>query len=352
MTHICVFEKVSAILHSLNALSAPSHVTRSQARSARINDDSTLNMNSARALTQNPASNNRYAKQKNTVLLTHLFAHRTQSRPSANQIYTYARAFALILSLLYVPSSFAAPPSPPKTWDVGVGFTAYSIPDYHGSKHSTRIFTPHPYLAYHGKFIKLNDGKVSGTLFSSPQWFLNISADGSPPINSDDNPARNGMPDLDPVLEIGPSIEYYFHKKTSDRPKLYLEFPFRAGIATSLSRVDSIGWISNPRLKYEINLQQWKLRFGVGPSFATRAFYNYYYGISTQFATEARAAYKSRGGYGGMRYSVGFRRPINDFLFGGYLRVSDLTGARFKSSPLVETKRSVLAGLSITWIFY
>lgn len=239
-----------------------------------------------------------------------------------------------------------------KNWNLGVGLTAYRIPDYNGSSHSTNIFTPTPYLSYRGKFVKVTNGKITGTLFSSQRWFLNISADGSPPIKSDKNTARSGMPDLDPVLEVGPAIEYYIFKKPRNSSSLYLDIPLRAGIATDLTDLHSIGWISNPRIKYDVRLSLWKLRFGIGPTYATEAFYDYYYGIKTRYASETRNAYETNSGYGGMRYSFGFSRPINDFRFSGYIRIIDLSGANFRSSTLVESRHPVLAGLSIIWIFY
>jgi len=239
-----------------------------------------------------------------------------------------------------------------KNWTLGVGLTAYRIPDYNGSSHSTNIFTPTPYLSYRGKFVKVTNGRITGTLFSSQRWFLNISADGSPPIKSDKNAARSGMPDLDPVLEVGPAIEYYIFKKSRNFSNLYLDIPLRAGITTDFTHLHSIGWISNPRIKYDVRLAHWKLRFGVGPTYATEVFYDYYYGIKARYASETRNTYETNSGYGGMRYSFGFSRPINDFRFSGYVRIIDLSGANFRSSALVESRQSVLAGLSMIWIFY
>lgn len=258
----------------------------------------------------------------------------------------------LPLLLLALLPCYTLASSPHNNWDLGLGVTAYRIPDYNGSNHFTRILSPFPYIAYRGQFVKFSNGKITGTLFSSEHWFLNVSADGSPPINSDDNTARAEMPDLDPVIEVGPALEYYFFKRGSSQPNIYLDIPFRAGIATDLSSAHSIGWLSNPRIKYELHAGQWKLRFGAGPTYATHNFYDYYYGVKLRYETTHRERYAPRSGYGGMRYSFGFSRPINQFRLGGYFRIIDLSGASFRSSPLIETKRSVLAGLTFAWIIY
>lgn len=258
----------------------------------------------------------------------------------------------LIALFLLLTASIGQGQNKHNNWDLGIGLTAYSIPDYYGSKHSTRIFSPFPYIVYQGEYLSLKNGRVSGTLFSSTRWNLSLSADGSPPIKSDKNNARANMPDLDFVGEIGPAIEYYFLDHETKYRKLFLEIPLRNGITTDLKRAQSIGWISNPRVKYHFRLNQWKLRIGLGPSFATKRFYNHYYGVDEAFQTPSRDTYASSGGYGGMRYSFGFSRVFGEFSFGGYLRWIDLSGAAFRQSPLLEDNNSLLAGVSLSWIFY
>ena len=236
-------------------------------------------------------------------------------------------------------------------WDLGIGITHYRIPDYNGSDNITTITTPFPYIVYTGKFFRLKGGSVQAALFSSDRLFFGFSGDGTPPVSSDKNSARSGMPDLDTVLELGPSLEYYFFSRKANHPRLFLELPLRSAIATDLESTQHIGWVTNPRLKYHFQTGKWKFRFGIGPSFANNNFYQYYYGVKPEFVSTARQAFKADSGFGGMHYTVGFGWRHRNTYFGGYLRYIDLNQATYEDSPLVQKDYAFLSGLSLAWIF-
>lgn len=235
-------------------------------------------------------------------------------------------------------------------WDLGIGITHYQIPDYNGSDNITAITTPFPYIVYTGKRLRIKGGAVHAALFSSERLFLGFSGDGTPPINSDENSSRKGMPDLDPVLEIGPSLEYYFSKSKYSYPKVFLELPLRSAIATDLTSTQHIGWLTNPRLKYHINKGKWKLRMGIGPAFANDNYYQYYYGVAPELETAKRPVYKAKSGFGGMHYTLGFGWRHKEFFWGGYLRYIDLNQVAYEDSPLIEKEYAFLSGISFAWI--
>lgn len=240
------------------------------------------------------------------------------------------------------------------SWDLGLGLTHYRIPDYNGSDNLTTITTPFPYIVYTGKFLRIKSGSVQAALFSSDRLFFGLSGDGTPPVDSDKNSARNNMPDLDPVLETGPSLEYYFlhgKNKNDKNQRLFLELPLRAAIATDLDSTQHIGWITNPRLKYHFQKGKWRFRLGTGPAYANDNYYQYYYGVAAAFATSTRSPYKAESGFGGMHYTFGFGWRNRNTYFGGYVRYVDLSHAEFENSPLVAKNHALLTGLSLAWIF-
>jgi len=49
---------------------------------------------------------------------------------------------------------------------------------------------------------------VRGLFFKSDNAELDVSLNGSVPVKSSENRARQGMPDLEPTLEIGPLTEH------------------------------------------------------------------------------------------------------------------------------------------------
>ncbi len=91
-------------------------------------------------------------------------------------------------------------------WEAGVGAGALSLPDYRGSDQQRFYAFPVPYLVYRGEILKVDRTAVRGLFFQSDRFEFDVSLNASPPVNSGRNHARQGMPDLDPTGEIGPSL--------------------------------------------------------------------------------------------------------------------------------------------------
>lgn len=75
---------------------------------------------------------------------------------------------------------------------------------------------------------------------------LNMSLNASLSTRADDNPLREGMPELSPTFEIGPSIDIHL---TDDLPGQgwMLRLPARAVVAFSEDGLEQVGWLFNPK---------------------------------------------------------------------------------------------------------
>ncbi|MBL4607058.1 MAG: MipA/OmpV family protein [Pseudomonadales bacterium] len=259
----------------------------------------------------------------------------------------------LCLPLLLAPIScslYATENTGEHHWSLGAGIGFYSIPDYPGSEHVNNVFTPIPYLQYQGPRLKLSNGRISSLIFNSEKLVIDISADGTPPVKSTNNDIRENMPNLDAVLEMGPAIEYYLWKRSGN--KLFLDIPLRYGLASDLKQVETIGWISNPRIKYHFQYYQWRFRVGLGPIYASKEHNNYYYGVKKNFSATDRPLFTANKGYSGFLYSAGMQKRQGNLKFDTYIRLVDLSNSERSDSPLVKRKASLLWGTSITWIFF
>ena len=234
-------------------------------------------------------------------------------------------------------------------WALGIGIGTYSVPDYPGSSHIKQFTAPIPYVHYQGPHIKLADGKISSLIFKSNKLLIDMSIDGTPPVKSKNNSARNGMPDLDPVLELGPEFSYYFWK--NNKSKLYLSLPIHYGFALNKNGIQTISWSSNPRLKFNFKRGFWKLKLGVGPVYASRQHHDFYYSIALNETNTQRHTYQSDGKFGGLRYSLGLQMKRSHFKYDAYIRYNELKNADFSNSPLLKNKHDVLGAMAITWVF-
>jgi len=262
----------------------------------------------------------------------------------------------LVGFLLAVTSTHISRAEDLPLWEAGLGFTGLSLPDYRGSDQQRFYVLPLPYLAYRGDFLRLDSNGLSGLLFHSERVHLNISADASMPVQSTKDTARSGMPDLDPTVQLGPSLEICLFKDTNSERVVQFCLPVRAVIATDLSRWNSIGFVVHPELTFDWrNIGPgggWNFGLSVGPLFATEPYHDYYYEVAPRFAVpDIRPAYDARAGYSGSLLILSVTKRFGHFWFGAFARYDELSGAVFADSPLMRTDHSLMAGFGVAWVF-
>ncbi len=239
-------------------------------------------------------------------------------------------------------------------WEVGVGATLLVIPDYRGSDEVRAYPLPFPYLVYRGEMLKVERERIRSLLFRTDRFLLDASLAGSVPVSSS-NTAREGMPDLDPTFEIGPSLEVLLAGGPRDGYRMTLTFPGRAVLSTDFRSVRHVGWTFNPRLnfdKYDVFPGQgWDLGVSLGPMFANRSYHDYFYTVDPPFATPRRPAYAAEGGYSGAVWAASLRKGFSNVWVSAYVMVDVLHGTAFQDSPLVKRDISVLGGIAAAWVF-
>lgn len=240
-------------------------------------------------------------------------------------------------------------------WEAGLGAAIISFPHYRGSDERRSWVLPFPYVVYRGEFLQADERKVRGLFFKTEQVELDVSVNGTPPVDSGENEARQGMPDLDATLEIGPSLNLLLLRTNDRRTRLELRLPVRAALASDFSHVNLAGWLFQPNLNLDMHdplgFERWKLGLLAGPMFSDRRYNQYFYGVDPAFATATRPAYNASGGYAGTQLLVSLSKRFQEVWVGGFAKWDTLNNAVFADSPLVKTNRYFAAGLAVAWIF-
>lgn len=254
---------------------------------------------------------------------------------------------ATLAFFLFSPLAFAAEQTLP-LWELGVGAAAIRFPDYRGSDQSRQYLLPFPAVIYRGDKLKVDRQGMRGLLFESKRVVLDISLDGAVPVDSDQNGAREGMPDLDAVFEIGPSLKLSLYD--SGPFEMRLNLPYRYVYSSDLTRLDSHGTQFHPNLSFDYTGRS-HIGLSLGPLYASQEYHDYYYSVSPEYVTATRPAYRAEGGYSGMRYTLGWSRRYNRFWLGAFVRYDDLSNAVFRDSPLVTQEDALMGGISLAWFF-
>jgi len=250
------------------------------------------------------------------------------------------------------PAAAAARDEP--LWEAGLGVAAVHFPDYRGSSRSRTYGLPAPYFVYRGDFFKADRHGIRGVFFKSERVDLNMSVAASLPVDSEDNPARTGMPDLKPSFELGPSLDVTLWRSPARDMKVDLRLPVRAAISVE-SDPEFIGTQFFPHANLDIRSPfghaGWNLGVLAGPVFTDARYNRYYYSVAPEHAAPGRPAYEPGGGYAGMQFIVALSKRFPKFWIGGFARYDTLRSAEFAASPLVTSKRYLAGGIGVSWIF-
>ena len=225
-------------------------------------------------------------------------------------------------------------------WEFAIaGYGLYG-PAYPGSAEMQGNFLPLPLPIYRGKFLRLGEDSekpIRGRLFRSDWLRLDLDMDLKFGSSSADIEARIGMPDLDPLIELGPELELKFTRQPLYAGDIYLALQARG--AVSLDGLDPTwrGLSLSPELRYIRKFEQAgkRLKLRLTPTFATSEYMQYYYEVDPAYANAQRPAYQAEGGYLGTILGLSFVQPVTSkFEVRTGVRLEFLQGARNQDSPL------------------
>lgn len=261
-----------------------------------------------------------------------------------------ARSIVLISSLCCLATASAQTEIRP-LWEVGAGFAAIDFPVYRGSNERKFYLLPVPYFAYNGEVLQVNRERVRGLIFKRDRIEMDVSVNGSVPAKG--AKARQGMPDLDPTLELGPSLNFHLLYSEDKRNTFDMRMPLRAVIASDFSHFRHTGWLFQPQLNldfHDIDHSGWNIGLVGGVIYSDKHYHGYFYNVEQQYATAERPAYTASGGYAGTQFIFAFNKRHEGYWTGGFMKWDSLKGAVFADSPLVRSREYFTVGFAITWI--
>lgn len=242
-------------------------------------------------------------------------------------------------------------------WEAGIFAAAFNSPEYPAADQSQTNVIPSPYFIYRGETLRIGDGSIARAVAVDKSWYeLDLSLAASFGSNSDDNLAREGMPDLDFIFELGPQLKLRLSKfefKDHGRGELFLNLQTRAVFSTDFSSINKRGYVFQPEFRYRQKgwlSDKTALSISVSPSWASEKLHDYFYQVDQEFVTEQRQAYDAKGGYLGTRLlvSVSFNATENIRMFIG-TSTSLHSGAANEDSPLFLEKNTYSIGAGLVW---
>ncbi len=258
--------------------------------------------------------------------------------------------FILALFKTYPGSAVEEP-----LFELGVGPGGLVLPDYRGAEESRGYFIPVVYPIYRGEIFQFDDEGIHGLLYKWPRAKLDISGDGSFPVDSDRIDIREDMPDLDPTFQLGPSLEITIWDSDYARQEFIFNAALRGVFAVD-SGIKHIGFNFSPHVTYYHHLpwlgRKWRLGLSGGLEFGDNELHDYYYSVDEEFVRADRPLFYADAGFAGTRFTVSFQSITKKNWLSLFARYDRVDGAKFEDSPLVLKDGSLTVGVVFTWFIW
>lgn len=239
-------------------------------------------------------------------------------------------------------------------YEFGMGGGGGYLSDYPASDQSHWRGLPFPYFIYRGAIFKTDRRRgTRAKILSTQTYEFALSGSGSFPAHSDENTARNGMPDLDWIWEIGPRLivelgdpNWMWH------PSVHI--PVRTVFSTDLSSMQSQGFSLTPSFKierYDLFHRNSRLSLELTLNFMDQTLGKYFYEVNTNYVRVDRPLYMAKAGYMGTDFQIAFVHPIGESVrtFSG-LNVSYFGGSVNDNSPLFRSLWGIDVSIGLIWV--
>ncbi len=230
------------------------------------------------------------------------------------------------------------------------------VPDYPAAGQNHFRALPAPYLIYRGELLRSSDRGVRGRLYRSGDLEFSFSFSGAFAARSRENRAREGMPNLGYLGEVGPALRWVAWCGDGGRRRITLELPVRAVFSTNLSDISFRGFTAAPEVAFEhVGLfhPAARTRVSVGPVFTSGLLSDYFYRVEERYVRPGRPGYDASGGYLGTRLTFSYRRPVTERIsVSGGGRVENFTGAANADSPLYRREWNVTLVGGVSFSLY
>ncbi|NMH61504.1 MipA/OmpV family protein [Alteromonas ponticola] len=240
--------------------------------------------------------------------------------------------------------------------EAGMGGFAITLPAYPGSEDQSSYILPFPYFYYKDDRITVDREGLVGSLFEGNRWEIDLSFAGGIPVRSEDAAVREGMPDLDWTAEAGPRLLYYFSGTEESDSYLRAHTFLRKAIATDFGSIDSVGLKAGvggefvqKALLFNKELT-WTSRLTV--NWANDKNLEYFYGVSSQYATSSRPQFDTHSGYSGTELSSGITLKFDNIWLGSFIRYQHFYNTAQADSPLLQVESNWTVGIGLVWVFY
>ena len=240
----------------------------------------------------------------------------------------------------------------PPLWEVGgfaVGATQQAYP---GSDEDVSRAIALPYFIYRGEWLRADRDTAGLRALKTDRLELDVGFGGSLGARADKIQAREGMPRLGTMVEVGPRLQVRLGDvgAAGSHGRWKVELPLRAVFDVN------DGWrhkgaAFEPALVFERRARNgWTYSTRVTGVWGDGKLADTFYGVKASEALSTRPAFTAKSGLIAWRLGASASVPLSeDWRLFTFARWQTVTGAANEASPLVRRESGWSGGIGVTW---
>jgi outer membrane scaffolding protein for murein synthesis (MipA/OmpV family) len=234
-------------------------------------------------------------------------------------------------------------------WELGGVAIGVSQQAYPGSDQKVNKALALPFFVYRGEVLRADRDTAGIRALKTQNFEIDVGVAGSFGSGSGSIDARQGMPELGTLVELGPRLKWKLGAAPGNG-QWRAEIPLR-GVFDLSNRFDHKGLSFEPKLIYEgLSTSGWRYNASIGAIFADAKLAQTFYEVNSAQATALRPAYAASSGLVAWRLGSTFSRNLSpDLRLFGFARLDTVAGAANERSPLVRQTTGATFGMGVTY---
>jgi len=260
------------------------------------------------------------------------------------------RAVTAIIAVITLSSSIAsADERLLPLWETGAVGGVVSLPHYTGSDQRYTLPLVLPYVLYRGDFFRADRSGFKGMFYTSERVALDVSLSFGPPVQSSENDAREGMPDIPWTGQVGPRLVVRLYSNGAGL-EVFGRLPVR-----SVGDINGapVGWTIAPDMVVRANnILPWRIDCiaSAGLLYGSAGYHDLFYSVDESHATDERAVYRSGEGLNSYFATLNLGRVITRAVtLRLIMKWEGMGDSVVADSPLVRETNNLSAAVWFVW---
>lgn len=256
--------------------------------------------------------------------------------------------FLLLVMLCLIPITTQAKKP---LYEIGFASGTGGVPDYPASDQSKNRSIALPTFLYRGEIFRQDRKGSRARLFKNDSIDIDLSFGAAFNANSNNNDAREGMEDLDWLIEIGPRVNYTIYK--TDNSFVEFELPFRFVTSTNGQFTRERGQHITPQIDYRNKFHPYfSYSFSFKLNYGSEVLNDYFYQVEKKDVTAERESYNAKAGYVSNSTSGNLIFSKDDLFIIVGATYATYNNSSNQNSPLFKSENSTSLYIAFNYFFF